>query len=131
MVDDFWGEPAWRNFREEMARVLPNVEPEDLEIDHPIFHCVFDLKAKPQIPGIDDARINRGTNITWEGYEKKDPHYYAYKDKKGRIMAIVCHNTDLGDGWEREGEEEWYFKQFSEKQAYPMGINIIFWAMTH
>ena len=52
-------------------------------------------------------------------------------DDKGRLMAIICHNTDLGDGWEREGEDPWYFKEFSEKKAYPMGINIVTYAMTH
>ena len=46
-------------------------------------------------------------------------------------MAIVCHNTDLGDGWEREGVAEWYFREFSEKWAYPLGINIVTYAMTH
>jgi hypothetical protein len=47
------------------------------------------------------------------------------------MMLIECANTDLGDGWEREGVSEEYFHLFSEKQAYPMGINIIFYAMTH
>ena len=47
------------------------------------------------------------------------------------MMAIICHNTDLGDGWEREGEDPEYFRQFSEPKSYPMGINIIFYAMTH
>ena len=46
-------------------------------------------------------------------------------------MVMICHNTDLGDGWEREGENEDYFHRFSEKKAFPMGINIIFYAMTH
>jgi hypothetical protein len=46
-------------------------------------------------------------------------------------MAIICHNTDLGDGWEREGEDPTYFQRFSEKMAYPMMINILFYAMTH
>ena len=32
---------------------------------------------------------------------------------------------------EREGEDEWYFHEFSEKSAYPLGINIVFYAMTH
>ena len=33
-------------------------------------------------------------------------HYKGIFDDKGRMMAIICHNTDLGDGWEREGENE-------------------------
>ncbi len=40
-------------------------------------------------------------------------------------------STDLGDGWEEESRNEWYFKEFSEPKAYPMGINIIFYSMTH
>jgi hypothetical protein len=47
------------------------------------------------------------------------------------MMAIICHNTDLGDGWEREGMDARYFKEFSEKWSYPMGINIVTYAMTH
>ena len=52
-------------------------------------------------------------------------------DKKGRLMVIVCHNTDLGDGWEREDWNEDYFREISAKKAYPMGINIVVYAMTH
>jgi hypothetical protein len=136
MVDDHWGDEEYGNFYEQFKRVFPNKEPVDLPIEHPIFHCVFDLKQKPQIPGIDWARRRRftGSTATWE--RDGDPsthevHYRAWYDDKGRMMAITCTNTDLGDGWEREGEEEWYFHQFSEKRAYPMGINIIFYAMTH
>ena len=62
---------------------------------------------------------------------RRTVHYKGIKDDKGRLMAIICHNTDLGDGWEREGEDEDYFHEMSEKKSYPMGINIVTYAMTH
>ncbi len=128
MVDDFWGQDEWYNFYREIKRVFPDREPVELQLDHPIFHAVFDLKEKPQIPSIDVA-LRYG--ITWEREDARVPHYMAVYDDKGRIMVIICRNTDLGDGWEREGEDEWYFREFSEKKAYPLGINIVFYAMTH
>jgi hypothetical protein len=131
MFDDFWGEREWRNFYQEIKRVFPEREPVDLPLDHPIFHCVFDLKSKPQVPGLPHALKNQGTNITWEREDAKEVHYRAIFDDKGRIMVMICHNTDLGDGWEREGQNEYYFREFSEKKAFPIGINIIFYAMTH
>ncbi len=133
MVDDFWGEDEWDNFYYEIKRVFPEREPMELPLSHPIFHAVFDLKEKPQIPSINAAWEGRQYGITWEprNSDTSTPHFKALYDDKGRMMAIICHNTDLGDGWEREGEDEWYFREFSEKKAYPMGINIVFYAMTH
>ena len=131
MVDDFWGEDEWYNFYREIKRVFPDREPVELPLSHPIFHCVFDLKEKPQIPSINVALGGRSQGITWERPDAEEVHYKAIFDDKGRMMVIICHNTDLGDGWEREGENEWYFHEFSEKKAYPLGINIVFYAMTH
>lgn len=132
MVDDFWGEAQWRNLHQQMKRVFPEREPEELELEHPVFNCVFPIKEKPQIPNVGlgiASQWNGG--VTWELYDAKEPHYRAIFDDKRRMMVIICHNTDLGDGWEREGENEYYFREFSEKKAYPLGINIIFYAMTH
>jgi len=133
MVDDFWGSDEWNNFYEEIKRVFPDREPLELPIDHEIFHLVYDLKEKPQVPSIGRALAGREYGITWERSEEDSgtPHYKGIMDDKGRLMAIICHNTDLGDGWEREGESKWYFHEFSEKLAYPMGINIVVYAMTH
>ena len=72
--------------------------------------------------------------ITWEthdGVECVDVHIKAMLDDRGRIMIIACHNVDNGDGWEREGENDYFFHEFSEKRAFPLGINIIFYVMTH
>jgi len=131
MVDDFWGQAEWDNFYYEIKRVFPDREPVEIGLSHPIFHAVFDLKERPQIPNIDQALRGRPYGITWEREDAKQVHYKAIYDNNGRMMAFICHNTDLGDGWEREGENEWYFHEFSEKKAYPLGINIVFYAMTH
>jgi hypothetical protein len=136
MVDDFWGDSQWLNFHEQIKRVFPEpkYDVKDLDLTHPIFQCVYKLKEKPQVPSIGSALMYRDPRMTWEENHDgnvRDVHYRGIEDDKGRLMTIICHNTDLGDGWEREGEDPWYFKEFSEKKAYPMGINIVTYAMTH
>lgn len=138
MADDFWGTRQWDNFENEMKRVFPLGEFVELEMDHPIFRCVFDLSGKQkndlQVPNFGTGERSQNTGVTWEyrdGEECRDVHIRALFDEKGRMMAIACHNTDNGDGWEREQEFQYYFRQFSEKRAYPLAINIIFYAMTH
>lgn len=135
MVDDFWGDYQWENFYREIKRVFPDREPKEVPLEHEIFHCVYDLKEKPQVPAIGNAyRTSGGRIVTWEsghGGDTSTPHYKAIYDDAGRIMVFICHNTDLGDGWEREGENKFYFEEFSVKKAYPLGINIVTYAMTH
>jgi hypothetical protein len=128
MVDDFWGEEEWYNFYLQMKRVFPDREPAELPLEHPIFHLVYDLSQKPQVPSIHNW-MRYG--VTYERQDAKEVHYRAFFDDDGRIVMMICHNTDLGDGWEREGESREYFETFSEKWAYPMGINIVVYAMTH
>ncbi|MEM9479805.1 MAG: DUF4159 domain-containing protein [Verrucomicrobiota bacterium] len=133
MVDDFWGFHEWDGFYCELKKVFPDREPEELPLEHPIFHCVFELTEKPQIPAINEALRGRDEGVTWEWRKpgSRDAQYKGVFDDEGRMMAIICFNTDLGDGWEQEGVDPWYFKEFSEKKAYPMGINIVFYALTH
>ncbi len=134
MVDDFWGEREWENLYSEMRRVFPNREPVELPMDHPVFHSVFDLnvpKNKLQVPNVYLGVQSEYSGITWERSDAEDVHIKGIFDDKNRMMVIICHNTDNGDGWEREGESEYYFREFSEKKAYPLGINIVYYAMTH
>ena len=44
-------------------------------------------------------------------------------------MVLMTHNTDIADGWEREGEDTEYFHRFSI-DAYAVGINVLMYAMT-
>jgi hypothetical protein len=132
MVDDFWGDYAWQTVSTELKRVFPDRDPIELPIEHEIFHCVYRLKEKPQVPSIHSWE-GPGSNVTWEWHDgdSRTVHYKGIFDDKDRMMVILCHNTDLGDGWEREGEDASYFREFSEKKSYPMGINIVTYAMTH
>lgn len=137
MVDDFWGEAQWENFHREIKRVLPEFDYQELEMSHPIFHCVFDIqlpKQEMQVPNVGDGTAHQRTGITYEwrwGPSAEEVHFRAFFDSKGRMMVFIAHNTDNGDGWEWEGANHYYFREFAEKKSYPLGINVIFYAMTH
>ena len=132
MVDDFWSARAWANLLAEMRQVFPDREPTELEVTHPIFHQVYDLDELPQVVDIktwSDGYTFEHAHGAAEGDHA--PHFWAYHDDRGRVVALLCHNNDIGDGWEREGENEAYFREFSEKQSYPLGINVVTYALTH
>lgn len=133
MVDDFWGTREWDGFYRGLKQIFPHREPIDLDLDHPIFNGIFDLDKIPQIPGVTQAQAGRSDGITHHRRKpgSETPHYRAIYDDKNRMCMIICFNTDLGDGWEEEGTDPWYFETFSEKYAYPLGINIVFYALTH
>jgi Domain of unknown function (DUF4159) len=134
MFDDFWGDGEWENVAEQMKRVFPDRTFTDLPRKHPLFSAVFPL---PETLNLQCPNIRLGTASQYDGrtWERDDGDHEAHirgiSDDKGRLMVIACHNTDNGDGWEREGENAYYFREFSEKKAYPLGINIIFYMMTH
>jgi hypothetical protein len=128
MLDDFWGVAEGQNVIDELKRVFPERDLVELSLDHPIFHTVFNFKTKPQVPGI-GAWSRSG--LSYERPDAKEVDYRALYDDKGRMMVVFCHNTDNGDGWEREAEDAEYFKLFSEPMAYPWMINVLFYAMTH
>jgi hypothetical protein len=132
MMDDFWSPEGWANVLREMRGVFPDRDPQELSLDHAIFHMVYDLKELPQVVDIRTWRDGY-TFEHWHGQSDGDesPHFWSYFDDRGRMVALLCHNNDLGDGWEREGENEEYFRQFSEQKSYPMGINVVIYAMLH
>ncbi len=140
-VNDFWGSEEWNGFAREMNRVLPGRAWTELSLDHPVFHCVFDLwgpMSRLQVPTIQFWNQDHDPNDPqsplqriYRGEGSEEMHVRALFDDHQRMMILAIHNSDISDGWEREGENERYFAQFSEKVAYPLGINIIFYLMTH
>ena len=51
MVDDFHGTEDWENFMNGMRQVLPDRPVEDLQSNDEIFHTLYDVDDKMQIPG--------------------------------------------------------------------------------
>jgi len=49
MLDDFWGEAQWENMASELKKAFPERTFTDLPLNHPIYHCVFEIKAKGQV----------------------------------------------------------------------------------
>lgn len=137
MVDDFWGQAEWDTFYRALKQVFPEREPVDLPRSHPIFHCVYDLpEERPlQSPNMRAAIASLTTGVTWEdnhaGGNTREPHFRAILDDHDRIMVMICHNTDNGDGWEEETADPRFFQIFSANRNYPLGINILFYALTH
>lgn len=140
-VNDFWSTREWEGFAAQIARVLPGRTWEELTTDHPLFQCVLDLRRPmhelrvptmqlwdeafdPRDPASVPHRIDRG-----EGSERMSVR--AMFDDAHRLMILVVHNSDVSDGWEREGESDVYFERFSERVAYPLGVNILCYLLLH
>jgi hypothetical protein len=128
-VDDFWGTPAWEQWTAQILRVLPGAEILDVPPSHALRHELYSIDTVPQVTNIQSWR-------RWGGdtRERGDDSPYAdlrmIADDKGRIMVLMTHNTDIGDSWEREGEDHEFFLQFSPA-GYSLGVNALLYAMTH
>jgi hypothetical protein len=130
-VDDFWGSYQWDHWVGQLRRVLPASEYPifDVQLDHPLFRTQFEVGAMPQIPNI-GFYMRSGGRTSEQGADSVQPHIRAVADQRGRIMILMTHNTDIGDSWEREGDDPGYFMAFGPK-GYALGINAFLYALTH
>ena len=124
MVDDFHGTADWDRFMSGMRQVLPDLPVEDLSDSDEIFHVLYDLGERFQVPG--EQYVNTGRTYEKDGYV---PKWRAIRDSKGRIIVAICHNMHLGDAWEWADMPE-YPESFAS-MAYRVGLNYIVYGMTH
>jgi len=124
MVDDFHGTADWDRFMAGMRQVLPDRPVEDLSDSDEIFHVLYDLGERFQVPG--EQYVNTGRTYEKDGYV---PKWRAIRDEKGRIIVAICHNMHLGDAWEWADMPE-YPEAFAS-MAYRVGLNYIVYGMTH
>jgi len=134
MCDDFHGTDEWNVFIESMHKVLPGRQIVDLPDADAIFHTVYDLDERYQVPGMQYtqthsicekcptfpmANTGGGDGAKWRGIY----------DDNGRLMVVICHNMDLGDSWEN-ADEPTYPARFSAL-GIRIGVNYLIYGMSH
>jgi hypothetical protein len=127
MVDDFHGTQDWQDFMDGMRLVLPDAQKwpvEDLTDKDEIFHVLYDMDDRFQVPG--EQYIRSGRTYEKDGYVAK---WRGIRDKNGRVMVAICHNMHLGDAWEWADDPE-YPEQFAS-MAFRVGLNYVVYGMTH
>jgi hypothetical protein len=124
MVDDFHGSWEWASFMDSLQRIFPDRQVVDLENTDPIFHVLYELGERFQVPGRQYAWS--GQTFERDGYEAR---WRGIVDDKGRIQVAICHNMDLGDAWEWADSPD-YPEKFASL-AYRIGVNYTIYAMTH
>jgi Domain of unknown function (DUF4159) len=126
VLDDFHGPIEWDNVEAEFKRVFPDREIVELQPDHPVFRCFYQIDQYPQVPGLGSFFQGR----SWEkgGFT---PHLRAIVDDVGRAMVLINWNTDMGDGMEWSNAEEYPGYITHTATAYRMMINEIVYSLTH
>jgi len=66
MLDDFWGERQWANMEHELKKVFPERDFVELALDHPLYHCVFEINTKGQVPNVELGTQSEYTHVPWE-----------------------------------------------------------------
>ena len=107
-------------------RVFPTAPSKTSPTTIPIFHTIYDLQDRFQVPGAQFIE----TGLTYEaGATGMQPHWRCIRDDKGRIMVAICHNMDLGDAWEHSDDPQYPEKYAS--LAYRIGMNYFIYDLTH
>jgi hypothetical protein len=124
MCDDFHGTEEWAVFVNSMQKVFPDRPIVEIDNKDPIFHTIYDLDDRFQVPGEQYVRSHR----TYE-YDGFLPHWRGIYDDKGRLMVAICFDMDLGDSWEHADNPQ-YPQRFSG-MGIRIGVNYVVYAMTH
>jgi len=125
MVDDFHGSMEWQVFMQSMQKVFPDRPVVDLDDKDPIFHSIYDLDDRFQVPGA-SPWFGRGVTYEQDGIRATWRGIY---DDKNRLMVAICHNMDLGDSWEHADNPE-YPEKYSAL-GIRIALNYVIYDMTH
>ncbi len=125
MVDDFHGTDEWAVFMESLHKVFPDRPPVDIDNKDAVFHVIYDLGDRFQVPG---AQYLYPPYRVYE-YDGFEPKWRAVYDDRGRVMVAICHNMDLGDAWEWSDDPR-YPEKFASL-AYRIAVNYVVYDLSH
>jgi hypothetical protein len=111
-------------FNAGLKRIFPDRPVVEIDSADPVFHTLYDLDHRFQVPG--EQFVDTGR--TWEK-DGKTPHWRGIYDDKGRLMVAICFNMDLGDSWEHADNPR-YPSKFSDL-GIRIGVDYIVYAMSH
>jgi len=114
IFDDFDGPSDWFNFVGSMRQVFPDRTFEELTIDHPVFHCFYEIETLDMEP----PYMVRGK-----------PTFYGLFDETGELQVVANFNNDIGDFW--EWSDEGFHPIHLSNEAYKFGVNYVIYALTH
>lgn len=117
LFDDFRGEREWDQVQAELARLFPDREPVEIPPDHFIWTIYYEVDPEAA-PSLVSGRF---------GFDAYEDRYFALFDDDGRMMALLCYNQDIGDGWEWPEQNI----QDASTTAFQMGVNFLLYALTH
>jgi hypothetical protein len=124
MVDDFHGSQEWSGFVATMQKVFPDRPIVDIPEDDEVFHVLYDLDEKVQVPGL--ASLYNGVTYERDGYEA---YWRGIYDDDGRLVVAINHNMDLGDAWEHADTPG--YPEPMTAMAYRFAVNYVIYAFTH
>ncbi len=114
IFDDFDGPRDWFYFQRNMKQVFPEQNLTRLTIEHPIFHCFFDIDTLEVQP---------------PGYIRGRPVFYGLAGEDGHLRLVANFNNDIGDFWEWSNES--FYPISLSNEAYKFGVNYVIYALTH
>jgi len=111
-IDDDYGLDEY--IRRELAKVFPEKELQELPATFPLFDCYYTFSnGLPKI----------------HKHDGKRPQSFGIFDAYGRLTVLYTYETNISDGW--ASPEVHKDPPHIREQAFKMGINIVYYVLTH
>ncbi len=113
-MDDFGGPREWANTVAQFTRIVPELQWQEVDGSHPIFHAFFAVDRPEELYNY------RGAPVYLALFEENDP--------ARRILVMANYNNDIGEFWEYS--DTGLVAIDISNTAYQIGVNYILYALS-